>query len=74
MFSISPKTIIHGLEKTGCSISHIQHCIYMNKEPVNYSYFGPRVAKGSLIVHTKNGDFTIRFHETNGWADEIQIV
>lgn len=75
MFNISESTKITGLEKTGCKISHIQHCLNVNSmhsKPV-YTYYGKHVSKGTVVIHTKNGDFTIRFDEKNNWARELEI-
>ena len=76
MFNIGEKTKIKGLEKTGCKISHIQACLHdkNSHEPVRYKYFGSRVSKGNVLVHTAKGDFNLYFEEENGWCRLIEVL
>ncbi len=76
MFNISMTTKIKNLEKAGCTKAHIAQCIYdrnLHEKP-NFSYFGKTVAKGTMLLHTKNGDFTLKFDEKNGWARSAEIL
>lgn len=76
MFNITENTILTGLEKTGCTWSHINSCMNekgKHEKPV-FTYYGPQVSKGSILVHTKNGDFTVRFDEKNGLARKVEII
>lgn len=76
MFNISEKTIITGLEKTGCTKSHIVACLHDKNKHKNpeYSYIGKIVSKGTVLLHTCNGDFTLKFVEKNGWARSVEIL
>lgn len=76
MFNIPDHIDIIGLEKTGCKKSHIQACINdknLHGKPV-YSYFGKHVTRGFMLLHTKNGDFTLAFDEKDGWARHVEIL
>ena len=76
MFNIGKQTTIVGLEKTKCSIGHIHQCISdVNKhEKPIYSYAGPRVQKGRMLLHTCKGDFIIKFDVENAWARQVEIL
>lgn len=76
MFNISENTIITGLKKTGCTKGHIIHCLHVaNKhEKPEYSYYGKIVSKGTVLLHTCKGDFTLKFDEKNGWARYVEIL
>lgn len=76
MFNISMTTKIKNLKKTGCTKAHIEQCVWdrnLHEKP-NFSYFGKTVAKGTMLLHTKNGDFTLKFDEKNGWARSAEIL
>ena len=76
MFNIGKNTAIKNLEKTGCTIGHIQQCISdknKHEEPV-YTYDGARVQKGTILLHTCQGDFTLKFDVENAWARAIEII
>ena len=76
MFNISMTTKIKNLKKTGCTKGHIENCIHdrnLHEKP-NFSYIGKTVAKGTMLLHTKNGDFTLKFDEKNGWARSAEIL
>lgn len=76
MFNISEKTEIKNLEKTGCTKGHIQQCISdknLHEKPI-YEYFGKRVSRGVVRLHTKNGGFWLKFREQNGWATDVEIL
>lgn len=76
MFNISMTTKIKNLKKTGCTKGHIENCIHdrnLHEKP-NFSYFGKTVTKGTVLLHTKNGDFTLKFDEKNGWARSAEIL
>ena len=75
MFNIGENTKIVGLEKIGCKVSHLQNCLHEKgkHEVPKYDYFGKFVSRGSILVHTKNGDFTLKFKERNGWAEYVEI-
>lgn len=76
MFNISENTIITGLKKTGCTKGHIVACLHdVNKhEKPEYSYYGKIVSKGTVLLHTCKGDFTLKFDEKNGWARYVEIL
>lgn len=75
MFNIGNQTTIVDIEKTKCSIGHIQQCISDTNKHENpiYSYAGPRVQKGAMLLHTCNGDFVIVFDVKNGWARRVKF-
>ena len=75
MFNIGEKTEIKGLEKIGCNVGHLKDCLHTNgkHEKPNYSYFGTKISRGTIVLHTKNGDFTATFVDENGWLKEIEI-
>ena len=76
MFNIADNKIIVGLKKTGCSKGHIAQCISdknLHENP-KYTYVGKRVQRGAMVLHTKNGDFTLMFDVENGWAREVVIL
>lgn len=74
--NIGANTVIKGLKKTGCSVGHIQHCLHTKgkHDAPNYSYFGKRVSRGTQEIYTKNGAFTLKFKEENGWAKEVEVL
>ena len=76
MFNISDNVEIKGLEKTGCSKGHIIHCLHdKNKhEKPEYSYLGKFVSKGTVLLHTFKGDFTLKFDECHMWARSVEIL
>lgn len=76
MFNISKNTEIKGIEKTGCKIGHIQHCLGIPSKikNVKYSYYGRIVSKGTLEIETCKGVFAVRFDEKNGWARTLEFV
>lgn len=75
MFNVSDSLEIKGIEKTGCTRGHIIHCISDKNahEIPKDTYFGSTVRKGSMVLHTKNGDFTLHYDEKNGWARALSI-
>lgn len=75
MFNISKKTEIHGVENVR-SVSHLQQCLSdrSKHEAPRYTYFGTKVRKGSVLIHTADGDRVVTFREENGWATEIAII
>ena len=75
MFSIPYNIEIVGLESTGCSRGHIKQCISDKKlrEAAQYTYFGKTVSKGTIVLHTSNGDMLLTFDEKNGWARSVSI-
>lgn len=76
MMNISENTKMTGFEKTGCSIGHILEC-FRNKKMhgnVRYTYFGPRVQKGTVDIYTKNGTFRVHFVNKDAWAKELAFV
>lgn len=76
MFNIGQQTTILGLEKTKCSKGHIQQCISdinLHESP-NYTYDGPKVQKGTMLLHTCKGDFTIKFDVESAWARQVEIL
>lgn len=76
MFNISEDTIIKGLNKTGCTKGHIVACLHdKNKhEMPEYSYYGKFVYKGTVLLHTCKGNFTLKFNVKNGWARSVEIL
>ena len=76
MFNIGEKTKVTGIEKTGCTLGHIKHNIYMTSmvSDIKYTYFGKSVSRGTLKLKTCKGVFTVRFDERNGWARAIEII
>lgn len=73
MFNISENTKITGAENVR-SISHLQHLLYADKTlRPDYSYCGPRVQKGTVIVTTADGPVLVKFDARDGWAREIAI-
>jgi hypothetical protein len=76
MFNISDRTVILGLEKTGCTVGQIQRCLRTragHDEP-EFSLFDLKISAGEVVLHTENGDFTMRFHEEGGWADLVEFI
>ena len=75
MFNIPENIEIIGLKETGCKPSHIQQCIHDKHlhDNVKYTYFGKRVRRGSMVLHTKAGDYLLCFAEKNGWATHLEI-
>lgn len=76
MFNIGMTTKIKNLEKTGCTKLHIEQClndIHMHGLP-HYTYFGKRVSKGTVPLYTKNGYYTLKFDECDGWARSVEIL
>ena len=74
--NISAKTNILNIEKTQCSPAHLQHC-FSDKNlhgPFSYTYFGPRVQKGTVDLFTKNGVFRVKFDVAYGWFRKIEIL
>lgn len=73
--NISEKTILNGIEKTGCTVGHIQHCLNNNKMhgDFSYDYFGKNVQRGSVDVYTKNGVFKSHFVCRNGWLEAMSF-
>lgn len=68
-------TIIN-LEKTGCKKRHIAHCLSDRSMhgKTQYDYFGKRVQRGQTVLHTKNGDFALKFRSECGWLTYAEIV
>ena len=76
MFNIGMTTKIKNLERTGCSKMHIEQCLHdknLHEEP-KYSFYGKTVTKGTVILHTKNGDYKLKFDEKNNWARAVEIL
>lgn len=75
MFNIPENLKIIGLKETGCKPSHIQQCIYDKHlhDNVKYTYLGTRVSRGSMVLHTKTGEYLLDFVERNGWATYLEI-
>lgn len=72
MFSVNENTIITGLN--GMKLSHIIHQLWHGGIiDRKFSYFGPVVAKGAVLVNTKYGVLRIKFDEHGGWARRIDI-
>lgn len=76
MFNIGMTTKIKTIEKTGCTKAHIEQCLHNKNlhEKPNYTYFGKHVSKGTVLLHTKNGDFILKFDECDGWARSVEIL
>ncbi len=74
MFTITENTVLNGINETGLSVGHINHCIYCRHGDPEYSYFGKYVRKGTVDLYTKIGTLTIRFDEKNGWARSVTVV
>lgn len=73
MFSVNENTIITGLN--GMKLSHIIHQLWHGGIiDRKFSYFGPVVAKGTVLVNTKYGVLRIKFDEHGGWARHINIA
>lgn len=71
--NIGKNTHIEGIEKTKCKVEHINHCLNARgmHEVVRTDYFGPRVQRGTVLLHTKNGDFSAKFVCENGWLQSL---
>ena len=78
MFNVGEKTVIKGIEKlnsVGVKFSHLTHQLTSGQhEPVRYKYFGSRVSKGKVVVHTCKGDFELYFEEENGLCRLIEVL
>lgn len=76
MFNIPDSLEIIGLEKTGCKKSHIVQCVsdHTKHDRPKFDYFGTHVARGTVVLHTKNGDFTLAFDEKDGGARRVEIL
>lgn len=76
MINIPDGFKIVNLEKTGCSREHIQQCLndHNLRERINWRYLGKIVGRGSVVLHTKNGDFTLKFKTRYGWVKEAEIL
>ena len=74
--NINEKTEIIGLDKIGCTVGHLQACLHEKgmHEKYNYTYFGKKSSKGTVCLHTKNGDFTVKFHEKCGWLQKVEVL
>lgn len=67
---------IINIMKTDCKKAHIAQCLSdasMHDE-IKYDYFGQRVQRGKVLLHTKNGDFTLKFRAENGWLTYAEII
>lgn len=74
--SINESLKIINLEKTGCKRGHIAQCLAskgMHDAP-RYEYIGKRVHRGTVVLHTKNGDFDLKFRCENGWLTYAEII
>ena len=71
--NIGEKTVIDGLEKTGCGRAHIGQCLSDKNlhKVVRYAYLGKRVQRGIVELHTKHGGFLAYFRCENGWVKEL---
>lgn len=73
MFNICEKTEMVGFERM--KIGHIQHVINSDKNKnVKYSYFGKRVQRGTMQLHTKYGVLNVKFDVECGWARRLEVV
>lgn len=74
--NIGERSVIIGLEKTGCKLSHIEACLNDHTLHSNwdFTYYGKRVTKGTVILYTKNGKFKVRFDEENSWVRTLEIL
>lgn len=73
--NVSEKTVLNGIEKTGCTVGHIQHCLNNPKMHGNlsYDYFGKTSQRGAVELYTKNGIFKAFFSCKNGWLKEFSF-
>ena len=74
--NISKDTKITNLEKIGCSIGHLQQCMHdknLHDKP-QYTYFGPWVQKGTMLIHTCKGDFKIKFDVKHEWLRSLEVL
>ena len=74
--NISTDLNIINLEKTHCKRGHIAQCLAdknMHEAP-HFEYFGKRVQRGTVVLHTKNGDFALKFRCENGWLASAEIM
>ncbi len=74
--NISEKTIIKGIEKTGCKRNHLAHCLNAHgmSEVKKYNYFGIHTQRGIVELRTKVGTFEAVFSCKNGWVQELVFL
>lgn len=74
--NISPDLDIINLEKTHCKHGYIAQCLAVKNmhEAPQFEYFGKRVQRGTVLLHTKNGDFALKFGCDNGWLTYAEIL
>lgn len=67
---------IINIEKTHCKRGHIVQCLADKNmhETLKCEYFGKRVQRGTVVLHTKNGDFALKFRCENGWLTYAEII
>lgn len=73
--NISENLEIKNLKRTGCSRGHIAQCIAdknLHGAP-EYEYFGKRVQRGRMLLHTKKGDMVLRFRCNYGWLTNAEL-
>ena len=74
--NINENLKIVNLEKTGCKRGHIVQCLADNTkhDAPKYAYFGTRVQRGTVALHTVNGDFVLKFRAENGWLTYAEVL
>lgn len=72
--NISKNTEIINLPN-GLTTEHIQQCIADKNlhTTSKYSYFGIRVQRGTMMLHTKAGDYEVTFRCENGWLTSLEF-
>lgn len=65
-----------NLELCGCTPGHIVYCFdnWRTHDQPRYDYWGPRAQRGIVTLHTKNGDFDLRFKEERGHLTYAEIL
>lgn len=73
--NISKKTVISNMPE-GITVPHLQACLGTKglHEKTEYSYFGKRVSRGTIVLHTKKGNWKIKFTEKDGWLKTIEFL
>ena len=73
--NISKNTKITGLPED-ISIGHIQQCLddkTMHSD-IKYDYYGKRVQRGSIVLHTKAGNLKATFKCESNWLTDLTFT
>lgn len=76
MFTIPDDLLIVGIEKTECDRGHIQQCLNAQggHELPHYTFMDPNMCLGTVLVHTRKGDFTLSFAVSAGVVKSLVVL